>query len=89
MCGDFNEILTQNEKWGGRPINPTRSSLFRSCINYCNLIDLGFKGAKYTWTNSRINSNGLILERLDRCLDNTYLYHTSPTYILRSYSNSS
>lgn len=39
------------------------------CINYCNLVDLGYKGNKYTWTNKRkLGSN--ILEWLDRLLAN-------------------
>lgn len=68
-CGDFNEILTQEEKWGGRPINITRTNRFHVCINQCGLIDLGFKGPKYTWSNMRRN-NRLIMQRLDRGLAN-------------------
>lgn len=51
--GDFNEILHSIEKFGGRSINNSRSNQFTDCINYCNLVDLGFKDSKYTWTNKR------------------------------------
>lgn len=30
VWGDFNEILSQGDKWGGRPLNPNRSSRFWS-----------------------------------------------------------
>ncbi|XP_070007321.1 uncharacterized protein LOC142165479 [Nicotiana tabacum] len=68
--GDFNDVLTQDKKWGGRNISRNRTSRFWLCINYCNLIDLEFKGCRYTWSNHRNRRHGLILERLDRCLVN-------------------
>lgn len=70
VAGDFNDILSQQDKWGGNTINCSRSSRFWSCINHCNLIDLGFKGSSYTWSNHRKHHKGLILERLDRCFSN-------------------
>ncbi|KAH0714910.1 hypothetical protein KY284_007815 [Solanum tuberosum] len=68
---DFNEILKASEKFRGRCINNSRSNLFRQCLDHYNLIDLGFKGCKYTWTNKRYkNRLDPILERLDRCAAN-------------------
>lgn len=40
---DFNEILHSIEKFGRRSLNNSRSNMFADYINYCNLIDLGFK----------------------------------------------
>lgn len=65
-----------------------------NCINYCNLIDLGFNGIKYTWSNMRCrNSQSLILERLDRCLANDLWVHLYPeatiTHLPRTHSNHS
>ncbi|XP_019224694.1 PREDICTED: uncharacterized protein LOC109206328 [Nicotiana attenuata] len=69
--GDFNEVLKARDKFGGNPINLSRSNQFWNCINKYNLIDLGYKGSKYTWTNKRYsNCNTLILERIDRCFAN-------------------
>ncbi|XP_019265527.1 PREDICTED: uncharacterized protein LOC109243087 [Nicotiana attenuata] len=69
--GDFNEVLKARNKFGGNPINLSRSNLFWNCINECNLLDLGYKGSKYTWTNKRYsNKTSLILERIDRCFAN-------------------
>lgn len=48
IAGDFNEILSQQDKRGSLPINISRNSEFWSCINHCNLLDLDFKGSRYT-----------------------------------------
>ncbi|XP_075092464.1 uncharacterized protein LOC142172691 [Nicotiana tabacum] len=69
--GDFNEVLKARDKFGGNPINLSRSNLFCNCIKRCHLIDLGYKGSKFTWTNKRYSSRtSLILERIDRCFAN-------------------
>ncbi|KAI7989263.1 hypothetical protein LOK49_LG13G02901 [Camellia lanceoleosa] len=39
---------------------------FRSAVNDCGLVDLGYVGAKFTWCNHR--QDGLVRERLDRGL---------------------
>ena len=46
-----------------------RVNYFNECLQYYNLIYLGFFGLSFTWTNSR-SSNNLILERLDCALCN-------------------
>lgn len=68
--GDFNDILTASKKFGGKPIKDSRAKYIWSKINNCNLVDLGFKGSKYTWTNNRHNNKSLILERLDKVFGN-------------------
>lgn len=38
-------------------------------INYCEFIDMGYKGNRFTWLNKRFKkSNALIFKRLDRFL---------------------
>ena len=69
LLGDFNEILCGNDKMGGRQINLNRALEFKSCLDDCNFLDLGFSGPKYTWTNGR-QVFDLILERIDRCFVN-------------------
>lgn len=65
MIGDdFNDIVSSNEKLRGKPMKSSRSSKIWKYINNCILIDLGFKGFKFTWSNHRKN-NGVITERLD------------------------
>ena len=69
MLGDFNEILSSEDKFGRNNLNLNRTLDFKSCLDDCNFLDLGFSGPKFTWTNKRPISS-LILERLDRCFAN-------------------
>ena len=65
IAGDFNKPLLGEDKFGGRPVNISRSLLFKDCLDKCNMVDLGFSGPRYTWTNRR-EINNLIQERIDR-----------------------
>ena len=69
MLGDFNEILSSEDKYGRNHINLNRALEFKDCLDNCNFLDLGFSGPKFTWTNKRPISS-LILERLDGCFAN-------------------
>ena len=53
MLGDFNEVLSGDDKFGGNSVNLNRVLEFKECLDECNMLDLGFAGPKYTWTNSR------------------------------------
>ena len=65
MAGDFNEPLINEDKFGGRGVNINRSLAFKDCLDKCSMVDMGFSGPRYTWTNKRDISN-LIIERIDR-----------------------
>lgn len=41
--GDFNEIISQDEKFGGQQIKKNRANLYASNMNLCNLLDMGTK----------------------------------------------
>ena len=69
LLGDFNEILSGEDKFGGRNINLNRALDFKGYLDASNILDLGFFGLKYTWSNQRKISN-LILEMIDRCFAN-------------------
>ena len=43
--------------------------MFNNFLNNCNLIDLGYNGPRFTWTNKR--DNGLVMKRLDKALANS------------------
>lgn len=67
--GDFNEVLNHYEKDGLRSINQENTRLFREFLNNTGLMDLQFKGCKYTWASNP--RNGFITrEKLDRVLVN-------------------
>lgn len=52
LIGDFNALLHQDDKDGGRPISSS-STGFQKFINDFGLIDMGFLGHLYTWSNRR------------------------------------
>lgn len=66
---DFNSCLDQKDKKGGKSVSSTSRGGFRDCIDANGLIDIGFSGYAYTWTNRRIGKEN-IQERLDRCFAN-------------------
>ncbi|KAL5817683.1 hypothetical protein ACOSQ3_026061 [Xanthoceras sorbifolium] len=65
--GDFNEVLLLDEKLGGRVKTLSALSNFRDAVDDCCLMDMGFRGYKFTWSN-RQDGRELIQERLDRFL---------------------
>lgn len=48
MCGDFNEVLSQDEHCGPRDRSNSQIVAFRDCLVDCDLMDLGFSGPKHT-----------------------------------------
>ena len=66
LCaGDFNEVLTENEKLGGVPRNRVQIENFREALDFCGLDDFGFRGSLFTWCNKR-NGIDSVQKRLDR-----------------------
>lgn len=74
LIGDFNQIVHHSEKCGGVPTAEVRLRAFQQVIMSCNLIDLGFSGPRFTWSNMR---KGLahVQERLDTVLCNRAWLH--------------
>nr|POE92969.1 hypothetical protein CFP56_48115 [Quercus suber] len=68
LClGDYNEILSQTEKAGGR-LRPARQmDRFRMAISHCGFLDLGYRGSPFTWSRNH-PTEGRIRIRLDRAL---------------------
>lgn len=64
--GDFNAIRSPWEKQGGKSIPEQEFTEFIEFINYCRLIDLGYAGPAYTWSNRR-QAQFLIWERQGFC----------------------
>ncbi|KAG5604805.1 hypothetical protein H5410_026297 [Solanum commersonii] len=82
--GDFNVITDIDEKLGGIPYNMRKSLEFIGVIEACGLMDLGFNGPKFTWSNQR-GINFRIWKRLDRAMVNDSwlqnMPHTCITYL--------
>lgn len=64
VAGDFNAILEQKDKIGGRPFASGSVCRFKRFIDDRELIDLSFTGNPFTWNNRRVVEptfrNGLI-----------------------------
>ncbi len=65
VLGDFNEIMSSDEKQGKLFRCPAQMAEFREALNDCLLLDLGFQGYEFTWTNNR-DPPECVDERLDR-----------------------
>jgi hypothetical protein len=80
LCkGDFNSITSQDDKYGGRPFNSMSANPFIDFVNAFGMVDLGFSGNPYTWSNHR-QGEGLIKERLDRSLASSNWIRFFPSY---------
>ncbi|KAL9444311.1 hypothetical protein AB3S75_017490 [Citrus x aurantiifolia] len=65
LCfGDFNEILSLNEKTRGLDRSVDAVGEFREAVRDCSLIDLGSRGYPFTWSNRQFGPK-LIEEKLD------------------------
>ncbi|XP_074265949.1 uncharacterized protein LOC141588404 [Silene latifolia] len=69
ICGDFNCVLNFNERIG-RPVTWSDIEEFRSCIDYCDVVDIKGKGAFFTWNNKH-EPHSRVFSRLDRFMVNT------------------
>jgi hypothetical protein len=68
--GDFNAIPDMADKFGGSSFMNTNNRSFQKLIRESDLLDLGYKGPAYTWTNNQCTSNP-IYQRLDRVMVTT------------------
>ncbi|XP_059302356.1 uncharacterized protein LOC132054329 [Lycium ferocissimum] len=76
--GDFNVIVSDEEKQGGLPVSSNETLDFSTCIQSCGLIDVGFTGSKFTWWNGRTEEE-CIFKRLDRILVNQQVLDIMPS----------
>lgn len=68
LGGDFNEVLRETEKRGGSGCDFNDICAFRDCLDTNGLREVEFTSHPYTWSNRRLE--GLIEEKLDRCIAN-------------------
>ncbi|XP_026459087.1 uncharacterized protein LOC113359711 [Papaver somniferum] len=67
LVGDLNAITSTNEKHGGSQKLSNANIEFRNFIQDRGLIDLGYTGPAFTWSNGAIVEKP-IFERLDRAV---------------------
>ncbi|CAN1286150.1 hypothetical protein LINPERPRIM_LOCUS19216 [Linum perenne] len=86
--GDFNALCSFEEKEGGIPINRRSLADFNAFINDLRLIDIGFTGPAFTWSNKHVDHT-IIYERLDRFLLNDPWIRQWPESIVEHKDSSS
>jgi exonuclease III len=89
VFGDFNLIMHPSEKQGGRDNNHNIINLALDMLNDCNLVDLGYHGTPFTWTNNQETGDN-IKERIDRFCATTSWISRFPrftNYHLMSYTS--
>ncbi|CAN1188459.1 hypothetical protein LINPERHAP2_LOCUS39346 [Linum perenne] len=64
LVGDFNVMLSLEDKRGGAELRSRQNLPFIQCCNDCGLSNTSFYGPKFTWFR------GMTVERLDRALLN-------------------
>ncbi|KAG5599775.1 hypothetical protein H5410_031145 [Solanum commersonii] len=80
--GDYNVITFMDENLGGLPYNMKKSLEFIVVIEACGMMDLGFSGQKFTWSNNK-GVHNRVWKRLDRAMVNdSWLEKMSQTTIL-------
>ncbi|XP_026447571.1 uncharacterized protein LOC113348083 [Papaver somniferum] len=70
MIGDLNVLMHSSEKHGGSPDTDISCNEFRNFLRDRDVIDLGFVGPAFTWSNNAVQS-GLTFERIDRAICNS------------------
>ena len=68
VMGDFNEILSQDDKDGGRMRNERQLDAFRNTLGNCGLNPLNYIGDRFTWIKN--TEEGYIKERIDWAMAN-------------------
>ncbi|MCH79947.1 hypothetical protein A2U01_0000709 [Trifolium medium] len=65
IVGDFNDLLSHNDKRGSVPHPQWLFNGFRQAVTDCGLNDLPLQGHPFTWSKS-LRSNRVVEEKLDR-----------------------
>ncbi|KAF7149658.1 hypothetical protein RHSIM_Rhsim02G0067400 [Rhododendron simsii] len=82
IMGDFNAITSNNEKLGGRDEEEWELRDFKDFIGTNQLIDIGYVGHSFTWSNKRGGSQNIRI-RLDGALVNAEWRIACPDGVLR------
>ena len=82
LCiGDFNQVLTDEDKFTFHSNSIARADLFQQILNELELCALEAKGQHFTWMNRR-EDDYFVMERLDRAFASTEWINSYPQYAL-------
>ncbi|CAM8998732.1 unnamed protein product [Rhodiola kirilowii] len=89
VMGDFNEVAYSSECNGKRARQLWQMKNFRSCLEECGLMDLGYRGDTFTYSNRR-RGESEVRARLDRVVANKGCRDSFPQALVRhGFANSS
>ncbi|CAM8995780.1 unnamed protein product [Rhodiola kirilowii] len=81
VVGDFNEICTSSETTSRNVSRLIHMEHFREVLMDCGLMDLGYKGSKFTYSNRRQGSEEVV-SRLDRAVGDDLWVDRFPNAII-------
>lgn len=67
--GDFNDVLTCEDRSQGNHVTATKTEDFQMCIQDFKLQEVRVMGNQYTWTNNQ-EAKRRICSNIDRCFAN-------------------
>lgn len=82
MIGDFNQVVCQEDKLGGRKVTSYSAERMRRMLNMCDFQGVDFSGPRFTWTNNQPGSFN-IRQRLDQCWCNSSWHDLFPSATVR------
>ena len=82
--GDFNQILSREEKLSFSQGTIVGVDLFQQVISELQLCDLVATGQRFTWMNNR-KEDEFVMERLDRAFASVEWVNTYPHYALKNH----
>ncbi|KAK8478026.1 hypothetical protein V6N11_084158 [Hibiscus sabdariffa] len=65
VLGDFNVVVSPEEKYGGNPLDHNYAKWYYEFLDQTYLMEIPSSGGSFTWSNQRCNED-VILEKLDR-----------------------
>ena len=84
LCiGDFNQLLSREDKFGFKNSRIEGAEAFRQTLFKLELCELEATGQKYTWMNE-YEDDSFIMERLDRAFASVEWINSHPHYALRN-----
>ncbi|KAK4258510.1 hypothetical protein QN277_004952 [Acacia crassicarpa] len=83
VYGDFNDILSSQERIGGVRCNHRRINWFNNQVRGCGLSDLGSLGPRFTWRGPLLRGCDRLYERLDRALGNNLFLAQVENYVVK------
>lgn len=86
--GDFNDLISPADKRGGRSVRASFSLGLAHFVEVNGLVDLGFSGPHFTWSNGR-QGRTHIKERLDRGVASIAWRNAFPLAVIEHYPLSS